>query len=135
MNTTMDYQQQAINFLNATKTEMEFKKIGHDFYFPDDKEERDIWRITLLQRTYPIKKYSFRFGQSIANKGKKPTEYDVLACLTKYDPETFENFCSNYGYDMDSRKAEKTYMAVQEEWTNLCRLFTHEQFEQLQEIQ
>lgn len=65
----------------------------------------------------------------------KPTPYDVLACLTKYDCGTFENFCSEFGYDTDSRKAEKTYKAVCDEWINIQRLFTDEEIEDLREIQ
>ena len=64
----------------------------------------------------------------------QPTAYDILACLTKYDPGTFKNFCSEYGYNEDSRTAEKVYFAVQEEYTQLARLFTAEQMEELQEI-
>ena len=64
-----------------------------------------------------------------------PTMYDILVCLTKYDPDSFENFCSEYGYDTDSRKAEKTYNAVCDEWLNVSRLFSDEQLEVLQLIQ
>ena len=63
-----------------------------------------------------------------------PTAYDVLSCLTKSDPGTFEDFCSTYGYDEDSRKAEKIYNAVLDEWKNVCALFTDGEIEQLQEI-
>ena len=65
----------------------------------------------------------------------EPTEYDVLACLTKYDPETFENFCGEFGYDEDSRKAEKTYHAVKDEYNNVAMLWNEEEMEQLTEIQ
>lgn len=64
-----------------------------------------------------------------------PNAYDVLSCITKYDPGTFEDFCSDFGYDEDSRSAEKTYNAVCEEWENISLLFTYEEIEQLQEIQ
>lgn len=64
-----------------------------------------------------------------------PNAYDVLACLTKYDPGTFENFCIEFGYDTDSRKAEKIYKAVVNEWQNIAMLFTDSEIEQLQEIQ
>ena len=67
-------------------------------------------------------------------KEARPTCYDVLACLTKYDPGTFEDFCSEYGYDEDSRAAERIYIAVQKEFANLKRFFTPEQLEELQEI-
>ena len=63
-----------------------------------------------------------------------PSEYDVLACMTHYDPGTFANFCADFGYDEDSIRATKVYFAVQEEWNNLCRIFTSEQLEELAEI-
>ena len=64
-----------------------------------------------------------------------PNEYDVLACLEKYDPGTFEDFCSEFGYDEDSRTAERVYIAVIKEYKDLTRIFTEEQMEELCEIQ
>lgn len=64
-----------------------------------------------------------------------PTPYDVLACLTKYDPGTFENFCSEYGYDTDSKKAEKTYKAVVSEYENMQKFFSDSELELMREIQ
>lgn len=63
-----------------------------------------------------------------------PTTYDVLACLTKYDPGTFENFCLDYGFDEDSRSAERIYFAVQKEYSQLSKLFTEEQMMELRDI-
>lgn len=65
----------------------------------------------------------------------KPTAYDMLTCLTKYDPGSFENFCGEFGYDTDSRKAERTYNAVREEWYKVKAFFTTEEIAQLSEIQ
>ncbi len=65
----------------------------------------------------------------------KPSTYDILACLTKYDPGIFEDFCSDYGYSNDSIKAMKTYFAVQNEYARLSKLFTSEQMEKLREIE
>ena len=64
-----------------------------------------------------------------------PSAYDVLACLTKNDPGTFENFCSEFGYDADSRSAKKTYKEVCDEWKNVAMLFNDEEINELQEIQ
>ena len=64
----------------------------------------------------------------------KPTCYDVLACMTHYDPGSFQNFCDDYGYSNDSIRALKTYLAIQDEWENLRRIFTSEQLEELAEI-
>lgn len=130
MNT--DYQKQANDFLKATETTFtsSFKK--HDLYFPEDKDTRDIYVCVLKNYSHH---YRFTFGQSINNTGTHPTAYDVLSSLTKCEVGTFENFCGDYGYDVDSRKAYKTYKAVLKEWKNVERLFTAEQLELLQEIQ
>lgn len=64
-----------------------------------------------------------------------PTAYDILTCLTKYDPGTFEDFCGEFGYDTDSRRAEKTYNAVMDEYRQVAMLFDEDEMEQLREIQ
>jgi hypothetical protein len=137
-----DYNKQAQDFLEKTGTKFKAAFLGNMKYFDDDTEKRDVYEIT-LERTG--KKWSFQFGQYIANSGDKvkrnpkgetlydhellnrkriaPTPYDVLAAITKYDPEDFENFCANYGYDTDSRKAEKTYFAVQKEYKHVVNMF------------
>ena len=168
-----DYDKQTENFLQETGVKFEAKFLYHGPYFEEETESRDIYEITLTREGK--KRYSFRFGQSIANsglvvkrnpygrtledqeliprrfQGKKqshlwmhnpqesdrvyPSAYDVLSCLTKYDPGTFAEFCSDFGYDTDSRKAEKTYFAVQDEYANLKRIFSQEELEKMQEIQ
>ena len=60
-----------------------------------------------------------------------PSAYSILACLTKYDPDSFENFCSEFGYDTDSKNAERTYNAVVKEWQNVCMIWTDEEIEEL----
>jgi hypothetical protein len=126
-----DYQQQAIEFLKATETSFTSTYKDHDFYFPGDEYKRDIYNIVLKNKAH---RYRFTFGQSIANAGKHPTAYEVLSCLQKYDVGTFDDFCSDFGYDTDSRKAYKTYKAVLREWKNVELLFTTEQLEMLQAI-
>lgn len=84
-----------------------------------------------------LKVINLQFLNEYCNEvnGTPPNEYDVLACLTKYDPGDFENFCSEFGYDTDSRSAKKTYKAVVKEWMNVCSLWNDEEIEQLSEIQ
>ncbi len=153
--------------------------LRNDFYFTNDKDKRDIYKIT-LQRGQ--RKYSFEFGQSLNKSGfyaqysrtkynipieklslsdselKRyvkhhfnhdfgnivrdkivrpiaPTLYDVLTCLQKYDVGTFEDFCSEFGYDTDSRNAKKTYKAVVKEYDKMCSLFSNDELEILTEIQ
>ena len=133
-----DYDKQAKDFLNKTQTTFKATYLKHGVHFVGDKDKRDIYEITLKRGN---REYSFKFGQSI-NKShstekryrEQPSEYDVLACLTKYDPESFKEFCSAFGFDEDSRKAERTYKAVCEEWLNIQKLWTDAEIELLQEI-
>jgi hypothetical protein len=126
------YDQQAAAFLNATSTGFIASFKTHDYYFDEDKEPRDIYNCTLVNKKH---RFRFTFGQAPASTGTAPRPYDVLACITKSDPGTFEDFCWEFGYDTDSRKAFKTYKAVMREWKNVEKLFTEEQLEQLREIQ
>lgn len=63
-----------------------------------------------------------------------PTAYDVLSCLQKNEVGTLEEFCREFGYDTDSRKAEKIYSAVCHEWQEIKALYNDEEIERLQEI-
>jgi hypothetical protein len=52
------------------------------------------------------------FFQGMAHT-KAPSAADVLSCLLSdasvEDATSFEDWCSDFGYDTDSRQAEKTY--------------------------
>lgn len=67
-----------------------------------------------------------------------PTAYDVLTCISGdigMHDWTFEEFCGDFGYDTDSRQAEKTYNAVCDQSRALAHLFNDEELDQLREIQ
>ena len=140
-----EYNKQAEEFLKKTDSSLkiEFKENG---VYPNfsDEEKRDIYNITL---TKGEREYKFTFGNSIARSGLfktnerkekdriKPTAYDILAGMTTQDPDDFDWFCSMYGYDNDSRKAEKIYEAVKKEFDNLKMLYSDSELELLSQIQ
>lgn len=98
-------------------------------------DERALWDhacIKISEARRKAEKETELFEQS--TEIKHPSAYDVLACLQKYEVGTFENFCADFGYDTDSRKAVRTYKAVRKEWNNLRKLFTDDQLTELQEI-
>ncbi len=117
-------------------------------------ENRNVWSLILQRGKQPP--LVTKFGQSINDSFSKvpryyrghpkqvfdlkqtahktPSAYDLLYCLTKNDPGSFKDFCGDFGYDEDSRKAEKTYIAVMEEWHNVSRFFSAEEIQDLQEI-
>lgn len=150
-----EYIKQATNFLQKTYSKMKIEYVGLAVNKEwKEKEKRCLYEITLTSprgsmtfdfwdsirntriRTMPFDAYNVQANKELAAKKKAavPSVYDVLACLQKCDPGTFENFCSDYGYDEDSRTAMRVYLAVQNEYTQLTRLFTPEQMEELAEI-
>lgn len=71
-------------------------------------------------------------------KGQEPTPYDVLSCLQKYELGTFDDFCSEFGYNdrplTDYPKVMNIYNAVRNEYSQLSAMFSEEEMEQLREI-
>ena len=108
------------------------------FYFMIGKKKYDIDRQYLdsknLQSIAKRMSWDFNPKYDKIHKPVAPDAYSVLSCLTKYDPGDFENFCADFGYDTDSKKAEKTYNAVFDEWLNMQRLFSNDELEAMSEI-
>ena len=96
----------------------------------------DKYRVT-IRRAGARSSFTSDFWNSYADKerGEIPTPYDLLSCLTKADPGTFEDMCSAYGWDTDSRKALKQYRAVVREWSKVRNFFTPEEIEELYAIE
>ena len=126
-----EYEKQAIDFACKHDVKLYVADMTYGKYFPDDTDKRWIFSMRIERNK---KNYQFTFGQSIADAAKTPTYYDVLAALKKYDPGTFEDFCAEFGYNNDSRKAEQTYKAVKKEYAAVERLFG-DILDELREIQ
>ena len=127
-----------------------YKIIGVDKYFPGDKEERPILRVWLKRGKTEI---NFRFGMSIKDreilerkygddrpghindfmKAKKEVIegilYSILSCVSSdyFCPATLSEFCSEFGYDEDSRTAEKTFNVALKQSIELKRVLTEEE--------
>lgn len=125
----MNYQKQANDFCTKTGTKLtilssEFKPMWNE------KQNRTVFKCKLTRKG---KSYTFEFGQSIQAGGEEPTNYDVLACIQKYDVGSFDDFCGEFGYSSDSISAKKIYKAVCKEFEAVDRLFS-DVMDELQEI-
>ena len=89
--------------ISAYKGTKQYDRLIGEGYKP--KYPVNLDQVTLIKRRIP------------------PTNYDILACLQKYEVGTFENFCGDFGYDTDSRKAFETYIAVQKEFEGVKKVF------------
>ena len=118
------------NIINSLNIKFTTTWLKYDYHFVGDKEKRHIFRCTLSRNG---NRMSVIFGQSIVEDANKPDLYSVLACLQKYEVGSFEDFCGDFGYNIDSRSAYKIYKAVCKEWVKVERVFG-DCLETLQEI-
>lgn len=127
-----EYQKQANNFCKETGTKIQIEYIGKAFPNWDEKKLHDTYNITITRNNNTM---NFIFTESLykTQRHEKPTNYDILATLEKYDPYTFEDFCLNFGYNEDSRKALEIYLSVQKQYNDVIRLFS-DVMEELQKI-
>lgn len=73
----------------------------------------------------------------IVNDTPYPTSASVLYSLlldANCVEETFPNFCANFGYDEDSRKALDIYLQCQAISNTLHKVFSSKELEQLEEL-
>ena len=118
-----EYELQAEKFCEETGTDYKISYIGKTIHpFWDEKEPRRTFSIMLKRNG---EKYNFKFYGNL--KGDEIKIYDVLACLTKFDVGDFDDFISEFGYDIESNKdytrIQKIYKAVVKEYENVIRLF------------
>jgi hypothetical protein len=86
----------------------------------DDSFEGNWYSVTLKRKgrqlTVP---YGMGYGLS-----HEPRADEVLECLTldaSSADQSFEDWCGDYGYDTNSRRAERTYDTVQAQTAKLRR--------------
>lgn len=94
---------------------------------------RDKLRCELYDLSYKEKTKANHDLQAM-KKQAVPDEYDVMSCLQLYDVGTFKDFCDDFGYDTDNRSAEQIYLAVNDEYKNLSKIFTQDQLEKLADL-
>lgn len=92
--------------------------------YMENSDRMDHWRCTLR---YKGRSMTVTFSKGEGHHGAEPTIDEVLECLVEdarsWERSTsFEEWAGEYGYNTDSRKAERTYRAVKREAEGLRRL-------------
>lgn len=75
-------------------------------------------------------------GHWQATKPKAPDAASVLYCLildSSACDQSFSDWCADYGYDTDSRKALETYLSCQASAEKMKRIFSHDVLAQLRD--
>lgn len=104
------------------------------------KAQPDLVNMQLqMQNTEPHLRINWRdelekAEQAVADS--HPSPYDILACLSGdvHCPETFKDFCGEFGYEQDSIKALQTFKRASSFSKRLRAFFTADEIEALQEI-
>lgn len=111
-----EYDQQAKKFLDRFGLKFRTTKKGDCCPPYCDRKciHGDRYRVTISRKGGGRIAFDFWNSYQAMRDGEEPSAYDVLACISGdvYAPEDFAKFCSEYGYDEDSRQAEATWKRV-----------------------
>ena len=140
-----EYEKQAEKFL--ADHGLKFRAVQHGGRCPHERETRpfcdgkcihsDRYRVTISRKGGGRISFDFWNSFNDMRSGKEPTTYDVLAHISGdiYCPDKFTEFCSEYGYEEDSRKAHSTFVRCEKFSQRLRAFFSEEEQEALGEIQ
>jgi hypothetical protein len=84
-------------------------------------DRMDHWKCVLR---FGKRRMTVVFSMGAGHGGAEPKVCEVLDCLASDAngaDEMFESWCGRYGYDTDSRSAERTYKAVRQSAAKLRR--------------
>ena len=89
-----------------------------------DWQDADHWKVVLRNRQNRQLTIYFSMGMGLG--GKEPTAAEVLDCLASdasgiENARSFEDWASEYGYDTDSRKAERIYKVSERQTAKLAQ--------------
>jgi hypothetical protein len=92
--------------------------------------------IDLLTHKRIVARLTVTFSKGMGHHGAEPTADEVLDCLASdaagiENAQSFEDWCSEYGYDTDSRKAEKTFKACEHSARRLKAFLGDDLYDQL----
>ena len=105
----------------------------------DETDKKDEWTRTatkyVCKLTFKNQSYTFNYWIGSAHT-KAPSKKDVLYSFFADDVTgmDFEDFCSEFGYDNDSKKALRIFKACKEQTENFYRLFNEEERKILSEL-
>lgn len=99
----------------------------------DGSENMDNWRCVLRAGRSRMTIY---FSKGLGHKGAAPEAAEVLDCLASdaagfENAQGFEDWCSEYGYDADSRRAERTFKTVERQAKRLRAFLGESAYETL----
>ena len=99
----------------------------------DDADHMDNWLVTLKAGTGRMR---LPYSMGTGHKGAAPTVASVLDCLASdaagvANARDYDDWCAEYGYNTDSRRAERTYRIIQRQSAHLSALLGESAYQTL----
>lgn len=118
--------------LQGVKIRMTATWVDHNPHM-DDSSAMDHWKCKIYCGSQSMTVY---FSKGYAHKGAEPTLEEVLDCLASdaagyENARSFEDWAGDYGYDTDSRKAERTFKTIEKQAASLKRVLGEELYKAL----
>lgn len=106
-----------------------------------DSSNMDHWKCLLRWKLFsngkPIeRRMTVYFSMGYGHNGKAPNAADVLDCLSSdaasiENSPDFESWASDFGYETDSRKAERAFKACEHQAKRLQNFLGEDAYQQL----
>lgn len=99
----------------------------------DSRDRMDHWKCLLRSGRSRLTIY---FSMGIGHHGNQPELAEVLDCLSSdasgiENARSFEDWCADYGYNADSRKAERTFRTCERQANKLKKFLGDSAYETL----
>lgn len=119
-------------FIELNKLTANVEEVGENPNMDDPKWQARHYKVTIFSLKDGRKYMTTYFSQGMGIE-REPELRDVLDCLANdaQTDGTFEDFCATYGYDTDSRNAERIYKAVIRNSNKLKRLLGENAYNQV----
>jgi hypothetical protein len=132
MTTETETRETLSSFIARNRIKVSVRKAERNPNMDDMPRGSTHWAVTIH---HDGSRMTVPFSQGSAHTSE-PKLADVLDCLASDSSSvdnagSFEEWCAEYGYDTDSRRAEKTYKACVSQRNKLHRLLGSEAFEAL----
>lgn len=119
-------------FIEENKIKMTFEEVNENPNMKNEEWRADHYKCLLKREG---KQMTIYFSKGIGHNGAEPTTEELLNCIaldsrTHLDNETFENFCSEFGYEQD-KEARFTYNAVMKQGAKAEKFLGRELLEEL----
>jgi len=119
-------------FIEENKIKMCCEMVDENPHMQDQDWKANHYKVTLKHQG---RQFTMYYSMGLGLKGE-PKIDDVLDCCAMdsagiENARSFEDWANEYGYDPDSRKAEKTYNTCEKQANKLKNLLDYELYEQL----